>query len=53
MGIIDTLATGLASRLGARARESMRRVRHTLATLGVVIPTPAIDPTPDANELGD
>jgi DNA-binding MurR/RpiR family transcriptional regulator len=55
MGIIDTLATGLAARLGARARESMERVRHTLAKLGVVIPTPANDPPParDEHQLRD
>lgn len=51
MAIIDTLATGVAARLGERARESLRRVRYTLARLGVAIPAPTNDPTPMMKDL--
>ncbi|MBL8893390.1 MAG: MurR/RpiR family transcriptional regulator [Rhizobiales bacterium] len=44
--VIDTLAAGIAVRLGARAREALRRVRYTVARIGIAIPTPATDPTP-------
>lgn len=46
MAVIDTIATGVASEMGARSRESLRRVRYTLASIGVAIPSPASDPTP-------
>ena len=46
MAIIDTLAAGVAARLGDRARESLRRVRYTLARIGIAIPSPVTDPTP-------
>src|SRR5271165_3911542 len=46
MAVIDTIATGVASRMGARSRESLRRVRYTLADIGVAIPSPSSDPTP-------
>jgi RpiR family transcriptional regulator, carbohydrate utilization regulator len=46
MAIVDTIAAGLAARLGARARETLRRVRYTVARIGVAIPTPSTDPTP-------
>jgi RpiR family transcriptional regulator, carbohydrate utilization regulator len=46
LAIIDVLATGLAQRLGAPGREALRRVRYTVATIGIAIPTPATDPTP-------
>ena len=46
MAIVDTIAAGLAARLGARARETLRRVRYTVARIGIAIPTPATDPTP-------
>ena len=46
LAIVDTIATGLAARLGARSREALRRVRYTLTRIGVAIPTPSIDPTP-------
>jgi RpiR family carbohydrate utilization transcriptional regulator len=46
MAIVDTLATGVAARLGTKARESLRRVRYTVARLGIAIPTPSTDPTP-------
>jgi len=46
MAIIDTIATGAASEMGPRSREALRRVRYTLATIGVAIPTPTSDPTP-------
>lgn len=46
MAIVDTIATGVAARLGPRARESLRRVRYTLARIGVAIPSPTTDPTP-------
>lgn len=45
MAVIDTIATGVASRMGARSRESLRRVRYTLANIGVAIPSPSSDPT--------
>jgi DNA-binding MurR/RpiR family transcriptional regulator len=44
MAIVDTIATGVAHRLGARGRETMRRVRYTLARIGVAIATPSTDP---------
>lgn len=46
MAVIDTLATGIAKRLGSNAREALRRVRYTLARIGIAIPTPTTDPTP-------
>ena len=46
MAIIDTLAAGVAKKLDGRARESLRRVRYTLARIGTAIPTPTTDPTP-------
>lgn len=45
MAVIDTIATGVASNMGMRSRESLRRVRYTLATIGVAIPTPSSDAT--------
>lgn len=45
MAVIDTLATGIAERLGARGREALRRVRYTVASIGIAIPTPSTDPT--------
>lgn len=46
LAVIDTLAAGVALKLGAAARDPMRRVRYTLARIGVAIPTPSTDPTP-------
>ena len=46
MAVIDTIATGVASNMGARSRESLRRVRYTLASIGVAIPSPSSDPVP-------
>lgn len=46
LAVVDTLATGIAMKLGARARESLRRVRYTVARIGIAIPTPSTDPTP-------
>jgi RpiR family transcriptional regulator, carbohydrate utilization regulator len=46
MALIDTLAAGVAKKLDGRARESLRRVRYTLARIGTAIPTPTTDPTP-------
>ncbi len=46
MALVDTLATGVAKKLDGRARESLRRVRYTLARIGTAIPTPSTDPTP-------
>jgi len=46
LAVIDTLAAGVAARLGGRAREALRRVRYTVASIGVAIPSPATDPTP-------
>lgn len=45
LAIVDTIATGIAVRLGPRSRESLRRVRYTLARIGVAIPSPSTDPT--------
>jgi RpiR family carbohydrate utilization transcriptional regulator len=45
MGVIDTIASGVAQRLGSRGREALRRVRYTLTAIGVAIPTPSTDPT--------
>jgi DNA-binding MurR/RpiR family transcriptional regulator len=46
LAVIDTLAAGIADRRGARAREALRRVRYTLASLGVAIAAPETDPEP-------
>ena len=45
MAVIDTLAAGVAVKLGPVARDSLRRVRYTLARIGVAISTPSTDPT--------
>lgn len=45
MAVIDTIASGVAGKLGARSREALRRVRYTLTSIGVAIPTPSTDPT--------
>jgi RpiR family carbohydrate utilization transcriptional regulator len=49
MAIVDTIATGVAARLGPRGRDSLRRVRYALARIGVAIPAPSTDPTPLMN----
>jgi len=49
LAVIDTLAAGLAVRLGGRARDTLRRVRYTVARIGIAIPTPSTDPTPLMN----
>ena len=46
MAVVDTIATGVASEMGARSREALRRVRYTLANIGIAIPSPTSDPTP-------
>jgi RpiR family carbohydrate utilization transcriptional regulator len=46
LAVIDTLAAGIAMKLDGRARETLRRVRYTLARIGVAIPAPETDPTP-------
>lgn len=46
LAVVDTIATGVAARLGAAGREALRRVRYTVASIGIAIPTPATDPTP-------
>ena len=43
LAVVDTIATGVAVRLGTRSRESLRRVRYTLASIGVAIPSPSTD----------
>jgi len=45
MAIVDTIATGVAARLGTRSRDALRRVRYALTRIGVAIPTPTMDPT--------
>ena len=51
MAVIDTIATGVAAAMGSRSRESLRRVRYTLASIGIAIPSPSSDPTPLMNDL--
>ncbi len=51
LAVIDTLAAGIAIRLGAKAREALRRVRYTVASIGIAIPTPSTDPTPFMTDL--
>jgi DNA-binding MurR/RpiR family transcriptional regulator len=46
LAVIDTLATGVAARLGTAGREALRRVRYTVASIGIAIPTPSTDPMP-------
>jgi RpiR family carbohydrate utilization transcriptional regulator len=50
MAIVDTIATGVAARLGPQGRDSLRRVRYALARIGVAIPAPSTDPTPFMNQ---
>ncbi len=50
MAIVDTIATGVAARLGIRGRDALRRVRYALTRVGVAIPTPTMDPTPLMND---
>ncbi|SHF27548.1 MurR/RpiR family transcriptional regulator [Devosia limi] len=45
MGVIDTIATGVAYRGGPAARETLRRVRYTVSSIGIAIPSPSTDPT--------
>jgi RpiR family carbohydrate utilization transcriptional regulator len=45
MAVIDTIAAGVAIKLGGKAREALRRVRYTVASIGIAIPTPSTDPT--------
>lgn len=51
MAIVDTIATGVAARLGTRGRDSLRRVRYAITRIGIAIPTPSMDPTPLMSEL--
>jgi RpiR family carbohydrate utilization transcriptional regulator len=44
LAVIDTLAAGIAMRMGAGARETLRRVRYTVARIGIAIPAPQTDP---------
>lgn len=53
LAVIDTIATGVAARLGARGREALRRVRYTVSAIGIAIPTPSTDPTLLMRTLGD
>jgi DNA-binding MurR/RpiR family transcriptional regulator len=46
MAVVDTIATGVASEMGARSRDALRRVRYALANIGIAIPSPSSDPTP-------
>jgi RpiR family carbohydrate utilization transcriptional regulator len=50
MAIVDTIATGVAARLGTRGRDALRRVRYAVTRIGIAIPTPTMDPTPLMNE---
>ncbi|WP_336799955.1 MurR/RpiR family transcriptional regulator [Kaistia sp. MMO-174] len=49
MAVIDTIAAGVAVKLGGKGREALRRVRYTVASIGIAIPTPSTDPTPLAS----
>lgn len=49
LAIIDTLAAGIAIKLDGRARETLRRVRYTVARIGIAIPAPENDPSPLMN----
>jgi len=49
MAIVDTIATGVAARLGIRGRDALRRVRYAVTRIGIAIPTPSMDPTPLMN----
>jgi len=51
MAIVDVIANGVADRMGTRSRETLRRVRYTLARIGVAIPSPTTDPTPLMKDL--
>lgn len=51
MAIVDVIANGVADRMGTRSRETLRRVRYTLARIGVAIPSPTTDPTPIMKDL--
>lgn len=46
LAVIDTLAAGVAIKLGKKALNTLRRVRYTVARIGVAIPAPAADPAP-------
>lgn len=46
MAVIDTIAAGVAVKLGGQSREALRRVRYTLTSIGIAIPSPSTDPTP-------
>ena len=46
LAVVDTIANGVAVRLGPRARENLRRVGYTLVRIGVAISSPSTDPTP-------
>lgn len=46
MAVIDTIAAGVAIRLGGESREALRRVRYTVASIGIAIPSPSTDPAP-------
>ena len=45
LAVVDTLAAGVAIKLGKKALNSLRRVRYTVARIGVAIPAPATDPS--------
>jgi RpiR family carbohydrate utilization transcriptional regulator len=44
LAVIDTLAAGVAMRMGQPAIETLRRVRYTVARIGIAIPAPQTDP---------
>lgn len=44
--VVDTLAAGVAVKLGNKALNSLRRVRYTVTRIGVAIPAPKTDPGP-------
>ncbi|WP_437193336.1 MurR/RpiR family transcriptional regulator [Planctomicrobium sp. SH527] len=46
MAVIDTIATGVAAQLGERGLETLRRVRYTVASIGIGIPTPSSEAAP-------
>jgi len=49
LAVIDTIATGVAAKLGERGLEALRRVRLTMASIGIAIPTPSSESAPMMN----
>ena len=52
LAVIDTLAAGVAIKLGKKALNTLRRVRYTVTRIGVAIPAPAANPAPRMSGTG-